>query len=453
MKYPKEIIEICQRLREHGNKAWLVGGSVRDSLMGREPKDWDLATNALPNEVIEIFDKVIPTGIKHGTVTVMMNGEGYEVTTLRGDGKYTDGRRPESVVYVQSIVEDLSRRDFTCNAIAFDPISNQMVDPFGGVNDISLGILKAVGNPLDRFMEDGLRILRAARFAATLGFYISGETEFAMAHSAALETFSKVAIERVREEWMKAMKAEAPSVAFEIMLKAGMLDLVCPELVALVDCEQNDYHEYDVWRHTMVCLNKAPPENPLLRMAALFHDIAKPAVREWSEKKSNWTFIGHEKIGEDMTKEIMTRMKFSNAEIDYVSHLVRRHLIMYSPRWSKATIRRWIKKVGQENIEDVLELATADSKSKGSAKISLQYTDEKGLNHLRERVEKVLEEKPPILVRDLAINGHEIMSELGLTPGPAVGNILKALMTLTEERPELNEKTILLEKAKEIHEG
>ncbi|MGD8607463.1 MAG: hypothetical protein PVH21_09240, partial [Myxococcales bacterium] len=230
----RPVLEICKELRNAGQRAWVVGGCVRDTLRGERVNDWDVATTARPDEVQRIFRRVIPTGIDHGTVTVLWKGNAYEVTTLRGEGAYSDGRRPDHVVFVEDIESDLARRDFTVNAIAYDPVEGQVVDPFGGIEDMRKGLLRAVGDPRERFQEDGLRILRGARFVATLEFNLEETTEAAFRGT--LDTFRKVSPERVREEWLKAMKARAPSRAFEVMRQTGILEVTYPELLEQVGC-------------------------------------------------------------------------------------------------------------------------------------------------------------------------------------------------------------------------
>ncbi|MCC6522171.1 MAG: hypothetical protein IT373_05875, partial [Polyangiaceae bacterium] len=265
---PRDVVGICRRLREHGKRGWVVGGCVRDLLMARPAKDWDVATNARPDEVQRIFPRVVPTGIQHGTVSVLIGRVPYELTTLRGERGYSDGRRPDEVVFLDDIVEDLARRDFTFNAIAIDPIEGQLIDPFDGRRDLATRTLRAVGMPADRFAEDGLRVLRAARFSATLGCSIDPSTEHAMGADVALATYARVSAERVHDEWLKIMAAERPSVAFEIMRRTGMLAITCPELCEGVDCEQNRWHGFDVWRHTLAVVDACEGDD-ILRVAAL----------------------------------------------------------------------------------------------------------------------------------------------------------------------------------------
>ncbi|MBW2225337.1 MAG: HDIG domain-containing protein, partial [Deltaproteobacteria bacterium] len=302
---------ICKELRNSGERAWVVGGCVRDTLRGERVNDWDVATTALPEKVKRIFHKVIPTGIDHGTVTVLWKGEAYEVTTLRGEGTYTDGRRPDSVVFVEDIDRDLARRDFTVNAIAYDPVDGHIADPFDGLGDMRSKVLRAVGDPNERFQEDGLRILRGARFVATLGFELEEATEAAF--RGALNTLQKVSPERVRDEWMKAMKANTPSRAFEVMRRTGILEVTYPELLEQVGCEQNQWHAYDVWGHTMRVLDESVG-GPIERIAALLHDVAKPRTRAKSDKTNDWTFYHHEKVGADMAERWLREYRFSNQE-------------------------------------------------------------------------------------------------------------------------------------------
>ena len=329
---PDVAREVCRILDRAGKKGWIVGGCVRDLLMGRAVSDWDIATNALPEEVVKIFRHVIPTGLQHGTVTVLLPDAlgkrwSFEVTTLRGEGAYTDGRRPDAVEYVTDIERDLARRDFTVNAIAIDLETLGLIDPYGGLRDLEAKQLRAVGRALDRFSEDGLRILRGARFAATLGFDIEAETLEAMPKT--LETFRKVSQERVRDEWLKMMKARKPSRGFDIMRETGMMGITCPELLEGYGMEQNKWHGFDVWRHGMECLD-ACAGDPILRMGALLHDVGKPRTRAWSDKTSDYTFYDHEVVGAEIAEPIVSRLRFSNDEKVRICHLVRHHLFHYT---------------------------------------------------------------------------------------------------------------------------
>lgn len=431
------VLEICKELRNSGERAWVVGGCVRDTLRGEQVNDWDVATTALPQKVQKTFRRVIPTGIEHGTVTVLWKGEAYEVTTLRGEGAYTDGRRPDSVVFVDDIDRDLARRDFTVNAIAYDPVEGRVADPFGGLDDMRGEVLRAVGDPSERFQEDGLRILRGARFVATLGFELEAATEAAF--RGALDTFRKVSPERVRDEWMKAMKASTPSRAFEVMRRTGILEVTYPELLEQVGCEQNQWHAYDVWGHTMRVLDESLGD-PVERVAALLHDVAKPRTRAKSDKTNDWTFYHHETVGADMAERWLRDYRFSNQERDLVVGLIRHHLICYTSEWTDAAVRRFIKRVGTGNVDPLLRLGEADALGKGREV-------EQELEHLRElrgRIDRAIEEGSALTTQDLAVGGNDVIPHLDGGAGPRVGEILRELLDRVLEDPSLNTRDKLM---------
>ena len=429
---------MCRRLSKHGHHAWVVGGCLRDLLLGRPVNDWDLATSALPGEVQASFERVIPTGVAHGTVTVLYEGEKYEVTTLRGEGAYSDGRRPDDVFFVRDIHEDLARRDFTVNAIAYDPLDDRLEDPFDGLGDLDRGVLRAVGDPRERFGEDGLRVLRAARFVATLELDLEPDTEGAI--PGALGTYRKVSHERVRDEWTKTMKAREPSRAFEVMRRTGILEVTLPELLDQVGCEQNAWHAYDVWTHTMKCLDAADGD-AVVRIAALLHDLGKPRSRARSPKTGDYTFYHHEKLGADMADRWLRDYRFSNDERVRIVALVRHHLVCYDPSWSDAAVRRFIQRVGASEIDPLLRLARADTLAKGRP----VDDDLAGLDELRARVDRALAAGAALSTRDLAVKGEDVMARLGIPPGKRVGEILKALLERVIEEPALNERERLLE--------
>ncbi|NUQ77083.1 MAG: HD domain-containing protein [Polyangiaceae bacterium] len=442
-RVPENVLGICKRLREKGKRGWIVGGCVRDLLRGKEAKDWDVATDARPEDVVRMFRKVIPTGIQHGTVTVLKGGVHYEVTTLRGEGAYSDGRRPDSVEFVDDITADLARRDFTFNAIAIDPVDGHLIDPFGGAADLDARIVRAVGDPLERFSEDGLRVLRAARFAATLECSIDPATERAMGHERALATFRRVSAERVRDEWMKSMAATRPSVAFEIMRRTSILGITCPELVESVGCEQNKWHVYDVWGHAMACLDACAP-SPILRVAALLHDVGKPRTRAFSDKTGDYTFYDHERIGAEMAEPLLSRLRFSNEERAKITALIRHHLICYSDDWTDAAVRRWLRRVTPELAPDLYLIGIADALGKGRD----ASEDIASLGKLKERFEAMLAAGAALSARDLAINGSDLMNELDLKPGRVIGQILERLVELVTDDPSINERARLLDAAK-----
>jgi tRNA nucleotidyltransferase (CCA-adding enzyme) len=446
---PEPVLGLCQRLRDHGYRAWIVGGCVRDALLaelthaGGAPSggDWDIATDALPEQVKTVFRRVIPTGIEHGTVTVLIGDQAYEVTTLRGETTYSDGRRPDSVFFVDDIVADLARRDFTINAIAYDALDDRLIDPFDGVRDLGLRTLRAVGNPAERFAEDGLRVLRAARFVATLEVEIDPATARAIHPS--LGSYRRVSAERIRDEWMKAMKARRPSRAFDVMREHGLLAITAPELTEAVGCEQNRFHAYDVWRHSLECLDNCPP-SPVLRLAGLLHDVGKPRSRAFNEQKEDYTFYEHERIGAEMADPLLERLRFSNDERERVVALVRHHLVCYEPSWSDAAVRRWVRRVSPELLEDLYALNRADVLAKGRD----ASEDIARLGFLQERVQKVLEAGSALSVRALAVNGHDLMRELGMAPGPKVGEVLRALLEEVLDEPDKNTRDALLERAR-----
>lgn len=450
---PKDVFSITERLRAAGKRAWIVGGCVRDSLLGKAVADWDVATDALPKELMKIFPRAIPTGLQHGTVTLVVHGKSpsgqdetrhYEVTTLRGETTYSDGRRPDAVHFVEDIVHDLERRDFTMNAIAVDPQSGELIDPFEGRRDLAQKVVRAVGAPVERFSEDGLRVLRAARFSATLEFELDQATFAAIEPT--LGTFRKVSAERVRDEWVKTMKAKRPSRAFEVMRTSGILGVTCPELLDGVGMEQNKWHSLDVWQHGMACMD-ACAGDPILRIAALLHDVGKPRSRAFSDKTQDWTFYDHDKIGAEIADPICARLRFSNDERARIVALVRHHLFHYD-QWSDAAVRRWIRRVGKERVLDLYALNEADVRGKGA--VFDEAKDLAPLAALRAHVERVLAEGAALSTRDLAIDGRVLMKELGLAPGRIIGQILEALLEVVIAEPGENERESLLSRARQL---
>jgi tRNA nucleotidyltransferase (CCA-adding enzyme) len=340
-------------------------------------------------------------------------------------------------------VKDLARRDFTMNAIAIDPTDGHVVDPFDGQKDLAARVLRAVGVPEERFSEDGLRVLRAARFVATLEVTLDPATERAIRPT--LDTFRKVSQERVRDEWVKAMKATKPSRAFEVMRSTGILEITCPELLLGVGLEQNKWHEYDVWKHGMECLD-ACVGDPILRIAAMLHDVGKPQSRAFSDKTNDWTFYDHERIGAEIADPICTRLKFSNDERARITALVRHHLFHYTDEWSDSTVRRWIRRVGMDRVEDLYRLNEADVRGKGRDCTA----DLEALARLKVHVAKVLAAGAALSTRDLKINGNDLMKVLGLKPGPILGKILTELLEEVTNDPDLNNRDALLGRARDL---
>jgi len=442
---PRGVVALCSRLRERGHRAWIVGGCVRDLLRQATVADWDVATSARPEQVKQAFRRVIPTGIQHGTVTVHLpeadGGGSYEVTTLRGETSYSDGRRPDAVVFVDDIVQDLARRDFTMNAIALDPVDGHVIDPFGGRADLAAKVLRAVGVAAERFAEDGLRVLRAARFVASLEVELDAAT--AAAIRPALDTYRKVSAERVRDEWMKALKARQPSRAFDTMREHGLLEVSAPELLPQVGCAQNKYHRYDVWGHAMACVD-ACQGDAVLRLSALLHDVGKPASRAFSEKTQDYTFYEHERIGAEIADPLLARLRFSNEERARITHLVRNHLVVYESSWSDAAVRRWVRRIGRESLEDLYQLNEADLRGKDrDAEAALTP-----LVELRARVGRILAQGDAIGTKDLVVKGGDLIKDLGMKPGPRMGVVLDRLLDQVIEDPSLNTRDALLDRAR-----
>ncbi|MEM9074302.1 MAG: hypothetical protein AAGE52_37760 [Myxococcota bacterium] len=414
---PDEVREVCARLRERGHRAWIVGGCVRDLLLGREVNDWDICTSAKPKETKAAFRKVIPTGIQHGTVTVLWKGVPYEVTTLRGEGAYSDGRRPDEVFFVDDIADDLARRDFTVNAIAYEPTSGTLVDPFGGAEDLAARRIRAVGVPAERFAEDGLRILRGARFVGTLEFTLEDETEAAFA--GALDTFEKVSHERIREEWLKAMKAPRPSPAFEVMRRTGILDRSCPLLPPLADWPVGDRNAWEVCLRALDDL-QGPPEE---RLAALLHGVGRP-------RATDETYPG---ASADLLEKWLTDYRFSKDERRTITHLVRHQRV--DPSVDERGVRRFLQRAEKARAPAVLRVRRAIVRAEGG--------DENALAGFQEEVEKALALNVPTTVGDLAVKGHDVQAALG-RGGRAIGEILRTLLDEVLDNPSLNERETLL---------
>ncbi len=440
---PGVLKNFSEAFLRQGFQCYLVGGAIRDMLLGRRLTDFDIATDALPDEVQRLFRRVIPTGIKHGTVTVLFQGTRFEVTTFRIDREYLDGRRPDSVVFTPSIEEDLKRRDFTINAMAYDLAGRRLLDPHGGQEDLRRGVLRAIGLPLERFLEDGLRPVRACRFAAQFGFTIEPETFAAIPQS--LETVRKVSSERIREELVRLLAAPEPSIGFRLMQRSGLLALLLPELEAGLGVEQRELHCFDVLEHSLRSCDAAPAGNLVVRLAALLHDIGKPPTLQRSQS-GELRFHGHEQRSAEMAEELLRRLRFSNDVIHRTCHLVANHMFNYTEQWSDSAVRRLVARVGEENLPDLLALRRADQIGTcGDASPSLS------LAAFEKRLEQVLAASHALSLKDLAVNGEAIMSALGLPPGPQIGTILAQLLDSVLADPSLNERDKLLEIARKFY--
>jgi tRNA nucleotidyltransferase (CCA-adding enzyme) len=440
-KVPAEVKEVVTALRDAGKQAYLVGGCVRDLLAGLDAVDYDVATDAVPEEVRRIFRRTAPTGIKHGTITVLGDEGDYEVTTFRRDGKYGDARHPDDVTYAENIEEDLSRRDFTINALAYDPLEDELVDLFGGVEDFERGIVRAVGDAAERFREDGLRPLRAVRLAARFGFEVDADTLNAI--PGVLDRVRMVAAERVRDEFMKMLATAAkPSYGVELMREADLLEVYLPELLEGYAVTQNEFHAYDVYTHSLYTCDAAPAEKPLVRLAALLHDIGKPRTRVVRDGRV--TFYNHQAVSRRMARDILNRLRFSKKQRDHVLHLIYYHMFGYTPAWTDAAVRRLIRKVGRENIADLFDLRIADWFGNGT-----NYGFPGYLRALERRVNEAIAREEAFTEKDLAIDGRDVMSALGITPGPKVGEALGYLLERVLEDQTLNKPERLLELLRE----
>ncbi|MES1165610.1 MAG: HD domain-containing protein [Verrucomicrobiota bacterium] len=433
-RIPDDVRGVCARLHAVGHEAHLVGGGIRDLLLDRPPADFDVATDAHPQQVLGLFGAryAIPTGLQHGTVTVLTETKRHvEVTTFRGEGAYVDGRRPSSVVYVGSLQEDLSRRDFTMNAIGYDPISDALTDPFGGRADLVRRLVRAVGDPETRFREDGLRPMRAVRQATQLGFAIDPPTLRAI--PATLEVFRKVSAERVRDEMLKMLVAPRPSIGIELMRETDLLAEVLPELLEGVGVTQNRFHKHDVYAHTLAVVD-ATAGDAITRLGALLHDVGKPRARQPREgAPGEFSFFKHEYVGAEMADTICRRWKLSNADRERVVALVHHHMFFYTSDWTDGTVRRFVRRVGPEVLPALFALREGDIVGRGRGE------DPEGeIGELRRRIDAVSAEDAAMRVGDLAIDGRDVMRILGCAPGREIGVLLERLLERVLDEPRLN---------------
>lgn len=426
---PAGAEEILKQLNCAGYGAYLVGGCVRDCLMGRQPHDWDICTSATPTEMLYLFrhDMVIETGLKHGTITVVKDDGGYEVTTFRVDGEYTDGRHPDEVRFVRHLEEDLARRDFTINAIAMDADRN-LYDPFGGAHDIVNRKIRCVGCPVDRFREDGLRILRAMRFASTLGFTIDYETWNAI--HLCRELLTKISAERINSELCKLLAGD--NVGNVLLAYTDVITTIIPELAPCVGFNQNNYyHIRTVWNHIVDTVERAPKE---VRLPLLLHDIAKPNC--YTEDERGGHFYGHPKFSAIMADDILRRLKFDNATRESTVELVLYHDAELVAR--RGAVKRWLNRIGKEQFFRLLDMQKADAESHTPGTMDKKLG---ALVEVRELAANILAEGECFTVKDLAIDGFDVMTIKGLKPGPEVGAILKYALELVinEQLPNTDE--------------
>jgi tRNA nucleotidyltransferase (CCA-adding enzyme) len=437
---PEDVLGVCRGLVHAGFQAYLVGGSVRDLIIGRKVGDFDVATSARPEEILRVFGArfSVPTGLQHGTVTVLAGQptRHVEVTTFRGEGEYLDGRHPSVVKFGATLEEDLARRDFTMNAIAYDPQARRLIDLHHGQEDIARRVVRTVGDPVQRFSEDGLRPMRAVRQATQLGFEVDPPTLAAI--NATLHVFRKVSAERVRDELFKLLAAAQPSRGIELMRQTGLLAEVLPELLPAIGCQQNRFHKHDVYHHCLATLDAVPPD-PILRLTALLHDVGKPATKAPREDAPDeFGFFKHEYVGAEMVAPLTARLRLSRAEADMVVGLVGQHMFFYTPDWTDGTVRRFVKRVGTERLPKLFALREADIISRGRGEDPVGETRE-----LRERIERVASEDAALNVRDLAVDGKDVMRVLAIPPSAKVGEVLNRLLERVLDDPSLNQKDTL----------
>ncbi len=463
MKYeiPQPVLDICERLKEAGFEAYIVGGCVRDLLLDRTPKDWDVTTNAKPEDVTKIFPESFyendfgTVGVKvprfHPGTPEDREHDVIEVTTYRIESEYTDKRRPKEVLFTQSLEEDLARRDFTVNAIALGKDAGDSwhtIDPFNGQQDLKQKIIRTVGIPEERFSEDALRLMRAIRFYAELSNPKQKKNDWAI-DSATLDAIKKlsgnithISTERVRDELAKIILSESPSLGIDLLEKTGLLKHILPELEEGIGVGQNLHHIYTVWEHNLRALETCPSKKLEVRLAALLHDVAKPRTKRGNGYRS--TFYNHDHVGARMTRAILTRLRFPREIVEKSTLLVDNHLFYYNVgEVSEASVRRLIRKVGIENMKDLMDVRIGDRLGSGTPKAK-PYK----LRHLEYMIEKV--SKDPISVKMLAIKGTDLMESLKIPAGPKIGAILDVLLAEVIEDPARNSKPALLARSEEL---
>jgi len=455
MKIPREVKFITDELRKKGFEAYIVGGCVRDFLREVEPEDWDVATSGKPEEIQKIFPKSFYEN-KFLTVTVQTGSKNpklkeIEITTYRKEAKYTDKRHPDEIKFAKTIEEDLARRDFTVNAIALKirdrggtGEGQSLVDPFGGQEDLKNKIIRAVGNPEERFNEDALRMMRAVRFAVTLGEDWKIEEKTAEAIRKNSPWLQAISLERIRDEFLKIIMTERAADGIELLRELGLLKYILPELEEGYKVTQNKHHIYECYEHALFSLKYAAQKhfNKYVRLAALLHDIGKPRVKKGEGPDA--TFYGHEIVGAKMTIQILNHLKFPKKDIEKIAKLVRYHLFYYNPgEVGDASVRRLLRQVGPENMEELLQVRMADRIGSGVPK-----AEPYKLRHLKYVIEKV--SRDPISVKMLKVNGNDVMKILGIQPGPKIGNVLDVLLGHALEDPKKNDKEFLEKEIKKL---
>ncbi len=443
-RLPAGARRVAERLLKEDGRACLVGGSLRDLMLGVEVKDWDFATDLLPERVRSLFPHAIDVGIRFGTVLVIERDGTYEVTTFRRDGVYSDARHPDSVAFTSSLEEDLGRRDFTINAMAYDMRDDRLVDPHSGRSDLTHRVVRCVGRPEERFREDALRMLRCIRIAGQLGFGIEEETYRALIRCAPL--LDAIARERIRDEFNRILAADRPSSSIDRLFETGLLERFLPELAICYGVSQNRYHAFDIFYHSLHAVDQAPAGNRIVRLAALLHDLGKFDTRREEEEGDRVTFYNHQAYSARKAEAILRRLRYPNEERERVVHLIQQHMFHYERGWTDAAVRRFVRTVGPELLADLFATRAADTLGNGLKKSAVSAE----LNELRGRIEEIRRREEALSVRDLKIDGAGLMRELGLEEGPVIGRLLDALLDEVLEDPSRNDRAILLARAAEI---
>lgn len=473
-KIPEYVYHVAEILHENNYKAYLVGGAVRDLLIDKKPKDYDIATDALPLQMEKIFPRCVTTNARFGTILVIMEDNNMErfdveVTTFRKEENYYSGRWPASVEFTSKINEDLSRRDFTINAMALDLVKlsdvtindeELLIDPYNGLDDLKARLVKAVRDPLDRFSEDGLRAFRACRLASEYQFSLDKDTFEAI--KASLNVAKMISIERIRDEFTKLIyRSPKPSRGINLLNESGLLQIFLPELIDCIGIRQPEYHDDDVYDHSLKVLDLAEDS---VKLAGLFHDIGK-AKTMTKDEDGSVHFYGHDQVGVEIVNEVMNRLKFPKYEIKRITNLIKYHMFYYPSAdwrnekdldqinediskkvggWTEAAIRRFIKNVGEENLDDLFKLRIADATSNSRS----QFNDIE-IIALQKRISDVKAKDMVLKVEDLQIDGFDLI-KIGIKPGPEIGLVLNGLLNLVIEDPKLNNKTILLSESKNL---
>jgi len=434
---PKDVERVVDTLITNGFEAFVVGGCVRDALRGVDPQDWDVATSAKPDEIQRLFKRSLYTN-RFGTVVVSSGAHEIEVTTYRVEADYADHRRPDTLAFTESLHEDLARRDFTMNAMAWRPTpgGGELVDPFGGRADLDARIVRAVGEPAERFAEDALRMLRAVRFAAVLKLRIEPGTADAIAANAHLAT--ALSGERIQQELNKILLAERPSTGIRLLSDLALLAVLCPELEVAKSIPQDKAIAQDVFEHSLITVDATPPDL-VLRLAGLFHDVGK------AETMADGHFHQHEFVGEAITRRVLRRWKYPKDMVAAVTHLIRHHMFWYQADWTGSAVRRFIRKVGLDVIPDLFALRRADNI--GSAVRAPRLY---ALEDLWTRVQEEIERSTAFSPHDLEVDGNDVMRELGIGPGPEVGRVIAAVFERVLDDPDLNARDRLLPLIREV---